>query len=293
MFDRGQGWLELYEMPDKKAGSLVRAFELACCNRFGAPLALRSDPGREFDNVHLRAFARSSGILLQGTSGGGHWQVGGVERANQTAHAVFEKLQEDAVIGTPRQVILSRTAKAFNFTVSIDGFSPCFRVFGIVPRFPGILSDGWDALGAADKDDMEGVLDNSSMLLKARELFSRVQASVRLRRSVHNKLRSGATVRVAMGQEVVYFHKGPTRATSGWFGGASVVGIDKNALLIKHGSSLLRKPNNYVRPDPEAVLRKMSPGLASWERGGPLAEDDDEAKPGLIFLRTASGSGLT
>ena len=85
---------------------------------------------------------------------------------------------------------------------------------------------------------------------------------------------------VGLGQRVLYFYKGPTKATSGWFGdGATVIGQDRGLVLVRHGAGIIRSPPEYIRLDPDEPVGELP--TAAWSLEQPVAywSDDDYEGP--------------
>ena len=69
----------------------------------------------------------------------------------------------------------------------------------------------------------------------------------------------------AIGDECYYYYKGATKALSGTFGPAVVIGKDRGLIVVRNGSHFCRVPQSYIRSE-KLINDESSTGDAnkSW-----------------------------
>ena len=114
--DRGQGWVELELLSSKKGEDMMSVLDYLWCTRYGVPLMIRHDPGKEMENGWVKAYCRIHNISLEGTAATGHHQLGGVEVQNKIARGITEKPVEEFPQSS-LTTVLGKTRAAMNLSL--------------------------------------------------------------------------------------------------------------------------------------------------------------------------------
>ena len=196
----------------------------------------------------------------------------------QTARSVVTKLTDEHPAAN-FLTILAKCRAAINSRPGFSGMAPCFRVLGYPPRLPFENSTASpEQLDIFDTDDVTAAVSHVHLIRRAQELFAAFQSCERLRKCIQLNNRPSGN-KVALGQSIVYYYRGPTKATSGWYGNAKAIGVDRGLVVVRHGASVIRAPANYVRIDPDNVPSKTPPdgtfmiSVGQWDDIDPLIEE--------------------
>ena len=135
IMDHFTKWCEAFPTPDKKALTVAHILVTSVFSRFGPPLILHSDQGRNFENNLMYEFSRLIGIHKSRTTAY-HPQCDGlVERQNRTIQAILSSFLSQHRDDWDNWVSLA----IYSYNTSCHestGFSPYEMVFGRDPRTP-------------------------------------------------------------------------------------------------------------------------------------------------------------
>lgn len=122
-------WAEAYPLPDQQAETVARTLvgEFVC--RFGAPLELHSDQGRQFESCLFQEVCRLLDICKTRTSPYHPSSNGLVERFNRTLASLIRKYLDDHITEWDRHIPF--LTSAYRSTVHPStGFTPNYLMFG-------------------------------------------------------------------------------------------------------------------------------------------------------------------
>lgn len=128
-------WPEVYAIPDQEATTIARVLVEGMFSRFGAPLELHSDQGRNFESAVFAEVCRLFGVNKTRTTPGYPQSDGMVERFNRTLlnmlASVSSDHQRDWDIYLPFVLLAYRTAEN-----EATGVSPSYAMLGREVRGP-------------------------------------------------------------------------------------------------------------------------------------------------------------
>lgn len=133
MIDRYTKWTEAIPMPNITAETTAMHFITAWVSRFGVPVRITTDQGRQFESELFKQLNQSLGINHLRTSPYHPQSNGLVERFHRTLKAALRCREEEDWIKALPLVLL-----ALRSQVKEDlGASPAQLVYGASPRIPG------------------------------------------------------------------------------------------------------------------------------------------------------------
>ena len=119
-------YVELYALPTKESKPIAEVLHYEFFTRYGVPLKLYSDKGKEFDNALMDEFCTMWKVTRQTTCGYNPAANGMVERTNRTVKSLLTQI--DHMIDKTREdwdLKLAEVRCAYNNTVhSTTGFTP-------------------------------------------------------------------------------------------------------------------------------------------------------------------------
>ena len=120
---------------DQKAKTVVRVLVHSWFTRFGAPLRIHSDQGRDFEAAIVKELCSYYGVLKSHSTPYHPKGNGQVERYNRTLHDLLRTLPPEMKKRWPEQ--LDYVTFAYNTTPhSSTGHSPFYLMYGRDPRLP-------------------------------------------------------------------------------------------------------------------------------------------------------------
>ena len=119
-------YIELFALPTKESRPIAELLHDQYFTRYGVPLKLYSDKGREFDNALMAEFCEMWKIKRQTTCGYNPAANGMVERSNRTVKNLISQYDLNTSLDiTDWDLKLSAVRGAFNNTVhSVTGYTP-------------------------------------------------------------------------------------------------------------------------------------------------------------------------
>ncbi len=215
---------------------------------------MRFDFGWEFNADEFYEYLRQNDIEPVGAASQGHWQVGSVERMNGLLKENLKALME-SFPSQDLDILLQEAVNAHNQLSTHKGLPPCVRVFGQIPRIPGVIETRNEA-SLLDRETLDAGTARVALLRQtAREVYVQLQASNKLKTAVARNLRPGPKHVVKMHDKVMYYRvHNQNKAYTGWHGPGYVCGLDRGAVLIRHGSRVFSVPPNYVRATSNSTL---------------------------------------
>ena len=129
---------------------------------------------------------------------------------------------------------------AKNAVLNVSGYSPSQLVFGRMPRIPGAPYNDPPAQEGVTKVEM--VEQRLTSLFKAREAFSQVENSTRLKKALNSKIPPPAMQHYNVGDEVFFkYAKNPH-----WQGPAKIIGLDNKVVFLRQGRFTLATSQTRV-----------------------------------------------
>ena len=182
------------------------------------------------------------------------WSIGINERHNATCilENRISKVISDA--GCSLDIAVSWAVASKNALANVHGYSPNQLVCGRNTNFPSTLKDKLLALETATHSDI--VLKNLTAMQAARKAFIESQANGRICRAIRHQTHQ-STPYIFQNGDSVYFKRD---SSNEWKGPGTVIGIDNQTVLNKHGSV-------YVRVHPCRVLHESSEFLTDVDDG--------------------------
>ena len=172
------------------------------------------------------------GITVKTTAAECPWNNGLVERHNLVLSEMVDKIIDETDCGI--SLAVSWYVNAKNFLHNVHGFSPYQFTLGTNPKLASTLSDKLPTL--TNKPLSKVISQNLEALHKAREAFTAAENSGRISRALSHNIRTTCKVKYMTGDQV-YFKRANSRE---WHGPATVLGQDRQQVLVKSGSTYIR-----------------------------------------------------
>ena len=236
-------------IPSKNRDVIISKIFQIWISIFGPPKQILSDNEGEFANEDFRIMAEKLNTTVRTTAAESPWSNGINERHNAILENMVSKVMSDT--GCSLDIAISWAVASKNALTNVYGYSPNQLVFDRNPNFPSTLIA---ALETATHSDI--VLKNLTAMRAARKAFIESEANERLQRAIRHQTRQ-STPYIFQNGNSVYFKKD---SSNEWQGPGTVIGIDNQTVLIKHGSV-------HVRVHPCHVLHKNSEFLADVDDG--------------------------
>ena len=203
-----------------------------------------TDLGGEFDNDLMRLFADTYGITLHCAPGGSHWSLGGVERHHhQLRHTVEMLLEADDTLSMNDACDVACMA-ANAQPMSDRGFSPQQLVYGVSAKWPDFVSADLPALSNVGLPSdhvghyMSRFLD---AMYEARAKFHAADIRAKISLAERYKPSKNRDVVLTAGDRVFYY-EALEKGKDTWHGPASVIGVDHDFVVLRHGGDVRRLP---------------------------------------------------
>jgi len=248
--DYASRWIELFALPDKTAESVEGVIYDEYLTRYGAPLVMHSDQGREFDNKLMLLTMKRWGVDKTRTSGFAPWSNGLVERLNRPIKMMLTQFGEEH--RTNWDDHLPKVRMAINCAVSsTTGFTP-HRLF---------FSRCEDARMPIDLLACEKPLENETYgchaeyVMKQEQLVADIAARARetinskIKLQAENHARAGLRIRKYRVGDFVLRRsttEGPLQAR--WTGPYRVQGVNDTGHLVKINLPMAGRPSDRGAP---------------------------------------------
>ena len=231
-------------LQNKSAPDVCHALLHLWVKCYGPPVLLFTDLGRGFDNDLMRLFADKYGITLHCAPGGSHWSLGGVERHHyQLRHTVEMLLEADDTLSMNDACDVACMA-ANAQPMSDRGFSPQQLVYGVSAKWPDLVSADLPALSSVRLPSdhvghyMSRFLD---AMYEARAKFHAADIRAKISLAERHKPSKNRDVVLTAGDRVFY-HEALENGKDTWHGPASVIGVDGDFVVVRHGGGVRRLP---------------------------------------------------
>ena len=196
---------------------------------FGRPYVFLSDNGGEYNNEHFIDMCDKLGVHVITTGAEAAWSNGIVERHHALLSRNVKKIVEDT--GCSIETALAWAVNAKNELSNINGYSPYQLLLGINPKIPSI-NDPYEKLPTLEEETpSECLAEHIKAIYSARKEQMACEMDEKIRRALSHKTRDVCSKEVKHGDHVYYKRDGCDR----WKGPATVIGIDKKIVFLRHG----------------------------------------------------------
>ena len=194
--DYASRWIELFALKDKTAETVESVIYDEYLTRYGAPLVMHSDQGREFDNKLMMLTMRRWGVDKTRTSGFAPWSNGLVERLNRPIKMMLTQFGEDhrnnwdAHLPKVRMAINCAVASTTGFTPHRLFFSRCEEArmpIDLLACEKPLVSDSFDC-------PTEYVVKQEKLVAEVMSL-ARKHINAKIRLQAENHARGGLRMR--------------------------------------------------------------------------------------------------
>lgn len=135
-------WVECYPIPNQEAETVAGAIVRNWVSRYGAPMELHSDQGRNFESAVFQGMCGLLGIAKTHTTPFRPQSDGMVERCNATLQEILTNLSEK--VHWEWDLLLPLAAMVYNSSEhSATGISPHMMTFGREMTLPADIEFGW------------------------------------------------------------------------------------------------------------------------------------------------------
>ena len=233
--DYASRWIELFALKDKTAESVESTIYDEYLTRYGAPLVMHSDQGREFDNKLMLLTMKRWGVDKTRTSGFAPWSNGLVERLNRPIKMMLTQFGEDNRTNWDQH--LPKVRMAINCAVSsTTGYTPHRLFFSRCEdaRMP------IDLLACEKPLEYETFGCHAEYVVKREQLVAEIVAKAReivnskIKVQADNHARAGLRIRKYRVGDYVLRRSttdGPLQAR--WTGPYQVHGVNDTGHLVK------------------------------------------------------------
>lgn len=243
-------------IPDKEAGTVVRALLTTWICVYGACRVLLSDPGREFHNQLLRVLAERFNIRVDVTAAQSAWSNGVCERHNGVIKHMVAALAKDYPTAT-LQELLDHACFAKNCLAMHGCASPFQLATGSQPRLPSVLSDDMPAMQEGHLPTEVDLAKTVAMLAASRAAFATAEASQSVRRALNRRVPGDPGRTYNPGDLVRYWEQSQSSRRRGMHGPAKVVSQAGRVVRLLHGGEYKTRNASDVEmfsaPDPAAT----------------------------------------
>ena len=210
---------------------------------FGSPGQILTDNGGEFNNEDFRIMGEKLNTKIKSTAAESPWSNGINERHN----AILGDMIDRIIAGRrcSLQVAVASAVSSKNALANVYGFSPNQLVFGKNPNFPSNLINKLPALETPCQSEV--VHQKRSAIHSARKAYIEAESSEKISRALKHQTRS-STPHIFQNGDSVYYKRDSSKQ---WKGPGTVIGIQNQTIIIKHGSV-------YVRVHPCRVMHENS-----------------------------------
>ena len=236
---------------------------------FGLPKQILSDNGGEFANDDFRIMAEKLNTTVRTTAAESPWSNGINERHNATLENMDSKVMSDT--GCSLDIAVSWAVASKNTLANVYGYSPNQLVFGRNPNFPSTLIDKLSLPALETATHFDIVLKNLTAMRAARKAFIESEAKEKLCRTLRHQTHQ-STPYIFQNGDSVYFKRD---SSNEWKGLGTVIGIDNQTLLIKHGSVYVcvhpcwffMKTQSFCLMLMRVASEKINLDLLTWHHG--------------------------
>lgn len=219
---------------------------------FGSPGQILSDNGGEFANEDFKIMGEKLNTTICNTAAESPWSNGINERHNAILGNMIEKIIDDT--GCSLQVAVASAVSSKNALANVYGFSPNQLVFGKNPNFPSNLTDKLPALETPCHSQV--VNQKLSAIHAARRAFIKTESSERIKRALRHQTRQSNSHIFQNGDSVYYKRE----SSNQWKGPGTVIGVEHQTVLIKHGSTHVKvHPCRVMLEHSEFIKKDSSP----------------------------------
>ena len=189
-------------IPSKKPPAVLNALFKNFIAIFGAADKYLTDNGGEFVNPEFNEMCEKFNIDIRTTPAESPWSNGMVERHNAVIAGMLDKVLEDTSCNF--DIALAWCINAKNSMINVHGFTPYQLAFGKNPTLPS----SFDNLPPANSpvDHSKVLKENLEALHSAREAFTKLENSERLKRALSHNVRSSNDARFVTG-DVMYYKR--------------------------------------------------------------------------------------
>ena len=231
-------------LQNKSAPDVCHALLHLWVKYYGPPVLLFTDLGRDFDNDLMRLFAGKYGITLHCAPRRSHWSLGGVEGHHyQLQHTVEMLLEADDTLSMNDACDVACMA-ANAQAMSDRGFSPQQLVYGVYAKWPDFVSADLPALSNVGLPSdhvghyMSRFLD---AMYEAWDNFHAADIRAKISLAERHKPSTNRDVVLTPGDRVFYY-EALEKGKDTWHGPASVIGVDGDFVVLRHGGGVRRLP---------------------------------------------------
>ena len=210
---------------------------------FGSPGQILTDNGGEFNNEDFRIMGEKLNTKIKSTAAESPWSNGINERHNAILGDMIDRIIADRRCSL--QVAVASAVSSKNALANVYGFSPNQLVFGKNPNFPSNLINKFPALETPCQSEV--VRQKLSAIHSARKAYIEAESSEEISRALKHQTRS-STPHIFQNGDSVYYKRDSSKQ---WKGPGTVIGIENQTIIIKHGSV-------YVRVHPCRVMHENS-----------------------------------
>ena len=199
---------------------------------FGSVQKFLTDNGGEFVNPEFVELCEKFNVNIKTTPAESPWSNGMVERHNAIIAGMLDKVLADTPCNF--DIALAWCINAKNSMINVHGFTPYQLAFGKNPKLPSSFDNLPPANGPVDHSKL--LAENLNALHAAREAFTQLENSERLKRALSHNVRTTNDNKFVSG-DIVYYKRENDRH---WKGKATVLGQDGKQVLLKHGGYYIR-----------------------------------------------------
>ena len=219
-------------IPSKKPAVVLNAIFKNFIAIFGSVDKYLTDNGGEFVNQEFLEKCEKFNINIKTTPAESPWSNGMVERHNAVIANMLDKVLADTDCNF--DVALAWCINAKNSMINIHGFTPYQLAFGKNPTLPSTLDNLPPANSPVNHSEI--LRENLNALHSAREAFTKLENSDRVKRALSHNVRTSNDFKFVTG-DIVYYKRENDRH---WKGKATVLGQDGKQVLLKHGGYYIR-----------------------------------------------------
>jgi hypothetical protein len=226
--DEAIRWSAAVIIPNREAGTIIRALTQLWFRIFGPPNLIISDHEGAIDSEEASVWAERWGVHVKFKAPGAHAHV--VERHHEILrrliHRIEAQCKEEGLNVTPEDIVAEATF-AKNALITIHGQTPYRALLG---RSPNIMKEFEAAGNSMEADDQGGTPGVSRHVTRLREIAVRQMvegtALDRIDRADKSKTRPAQIIKdIAVGDLIDIWRAPPNKDITGWRGPARVTNI--------------------------------------------------------------------
>ena len=242
------------EVPNREGETIVKAIlqHWIQGTPYGAPYQIKSDNGGEFINRQFKSMCELYGIRHLTTGAYSPWSNGGNERNHATVDLILKRMLHDNPNISFKEALQNATY-AKNTLLNVHGFSPCQILTGRQPRLPGACNEGNLPPADSERVDSKHVQQSINNMMQARQAWSRVDNSTRLRRAM--KVQPTPLQSFDHGDIVFYKHG----IDDQWHGEGKVIGQDGKKVYLHQGGRVISTSPPRLHKPPVPMEQMVHP----------------------------------